>query len=98
MKRQLTEEERNQTVKGIDKLKKELEDINESFTMQSEGYNFWVRKCVFEDKIKPYNRKQEEKTYKDNMNALDERAKQVKYAISEMRNQLTNGVEKKEAK
>ena len=96
MKRPLSEEEAVVTNVILNSKQKELGELNENLKYQELAYEFYKRKCEYEDAIRPYNRKLEQDQFNDNIKAVRERIKQTEFSIDSANNQIQNGIDVKE--
>jgi len=96
MLRQLDEKEKERTLKGIDRLNKEIKDIEESLSMKELQANYLKVKREFEDRVRPFNRKIEDDELKITTENLQEQINQKEFAIKSMLKQINEGVEVKD--
>jgi hypothetical protein len=85
MKRQLTKQEKEMTNKVIIKQEETLKDLKEALEM----------KKILVDKILPYNRRMEDKHNNQELDILQEKIKETRWAIDSAKEQLLHGVESK---
>jgi hypothetical protein len=95
--RQLTNQERELTIKGIDKIDLELKNLDELLDMANSQRNFNLTRRDFEDKIRPFNRKREDEEFEAMIKNLQSDIKSKEFSKNQMTKQIENGVEEKTA-
>jgi hypothetical protein len=94
--RELTEKEREMTIKGIAYRKELLVQAQEALDMSEVHRQFVNQKREYEDRVRPFNRANEDKQIN---NTIKENSAEVKInqeVIDELERQLKEGVEVKE--
>ena len=98
MKRKLTNEEYEQTEKGISRVKKEIKDLGEQIAVLSIHQEYRDKKREYEDFVRPHNRKREDHELKTAMNAATAQMKDAQDNLKAMQKHLEEGVDVKENK
>lgn len=98
MKRPLNKEEKSICEKSINRLTKELLDLRENEKMQLLAKEFYLKKCEYEDEIRPYNRKIELANLNGNISLISEKIKENEARIKDLKIQIQSGIEAKEVK
>jgi CRISPR/Cas system-associated exonuclease Cas4 (RecB family) len=96
MKRQLTETEKELTLKGIEKNKEQLINLNNSLEIMQLHKEFLIKKRAYEDKVRPFNREKEDLEIENSIVGYNAEIKLKEDIIKELNNQLNEGVEMKE--
>lgn len=95
-KRPLTKQEAEMTNGGVLKRELEIKDLEESIMVNEEHSKFIKAQRAYEDKLKPYNRKVEDKNSQTKLQLLKEKLDVAKLDIKNLKNQLKYGVQIKE--
>ena len=95
MKRQLTKQEKELTIKGIDFRKKKIEETKKALNITKLHKEFLIKKREYEDAVRPFNREAEDKELEKTIKGYSEELKISEDTIKELENQLNNGVEQK---
>lgn len=98
MKRQLNDEERKFTEKGLKLMQKELEKHREERDVYECSLLFIGQKREYEDKVRPFNRMEENKQWHSKIGLETAKINEVQKSIKESETQLKEGVEQKEVK
>lgn len=98
MKRKLTEEERSFTEKGLKNMKGELINYQEELNIYEDSFKFVFSKRIYEDKIRPFNRKEENKQWRAKIVLANSKIQEVTKSIKDLEIQLKQGVNQKEVK
>lgn len=96
MKRKLTDEEFKLTNFGIKKREKEIVDLDESIMVNEKHLIFTKAQRDYEDSLRPYNRKIEDKNFKLKLATFNEQLTLSKMDLKNLKSQLRNGVEVKQ--
>lgn len=95
MKRELDETEKKLCKKGIEKRKREIEDLEEAIMVNNRHREFTMAQRDYEDSLKPYNRKVEDKNHIIKMKTYEEKLELAKLDLKNLKKQLKEGVEVK---
>ena len=97
MKRKLTNEERTLTEKGIRSMHKELSGYEEELKMITASIKFIEEDRKYNDLVRPFNRRIQDKKQLANLNAIKAKVEEVTNSIKHDQESLTNGVDVKES-
>jgi len=98
MKRNLTKEEKELTEKGIRNMQKELSSYEEELRIMIETLNYISMKRRYEELLRPYNQRKQDKEMKANLSAINSKIEEVTQTIKIDQDRISNGIEVKEKK
>ena len=93
MKRKLNKTEKELTIKGVETRKLEIKRKTESLEIQEAAQTHVTQSRTYEDKLRPYNRKVEDKNFKVKIDMLESDLRIAKKDLLNLQDQLKNGVE-----
>jgi len=95
MKRQLDREERGLTERNLKKREEEIEEMKEQFEMTTESIIFDQVKRDYNDKVRPFQRKVEDKRNEDQLKSMTNGIRETENVIEVTKKQLKEGVDEK---
>ena len=98
MKRQLDKKEKELTLKGLKRNEEELRDLKEALSNTKIHKEFIEQKRKYEDTMRPYNRKNEDKEIDKTIKGYEGEIKMREEVINDVQKQLKEGIEVKEKK
>jgi len=93
MKRKLTKTEKTLTEKGIERRKKQISSAKENLKVYERQEEFLKTKREYEDYVRPFNRKAEDKAMTDAIEKLTSDIDLAEKDIESMTKHLKEGVE-----
>lgn len=96
MKRKLTGEERELTLRGIRNMQKELSNYQEELKIMIETLKYMDVKRKYEELLRPYNQRKQDKEMKANLSAINAKIEEVSTTLKIDQDRIKNGVEENE--
>jgi len=92
LKRQLTVEELEKTNKGINRLEKELEELEETIVYNLHTIKFQKAQDEYQDMVRPYLRKKREQESTKAMSYFEQELKEKQATLANLKEQVKDGV------
>jgi len=96
MKRRLSPEAEKLTRRGIKKAEEKIKEFEEQLILQIKSKQYLEIKREYEDFIRPYNRKEQDKNINQSIDLIKEKIEIEKNSIKISQKQIREGVEQKD--